>query len=206
MNSRGVLISFEGIDASGKNTQSGLLHNWLKSKGTPTEYISFPDYETAIGKEIRSFLSGKSQLGIEARHILYSANRYEHKDKIERWLDDGKVVVINRYCESNIAYGVASGLPLDWLKEIESRMPQSDYVFFLKSTPELSQKRKFIRDKFETDATYLASVSKVYEALAEGENWFSIDADRTVELIHYEITQLVSNLLLESGAKVFTTR
>ncbi len=206
MSHRGVLISFEGIDASGKNTQSKLLYRWLKSKGAEAEYLSFPDYSTTIGQEIQAFLSGKKHFGLEARHILYSTNRYEHKEQVERWLEDGKVVVINRYCESNIAYGVAAGLPLDWLRQIESRMPQSNYIFFLKATSELSQRRKTSRDKFETDTTYLARVSKVYEALAESSNWFSIDADNTVDMIHYEITKLTQSLFEESGAKIFTTR
>ncbi len=206
MSHRGVLISFEGIDASGKNTQSKLLHRWLKSKGVQTEYLSFPDYSTTIGAEIQAFLSGNKHYDLEARHMLYSTNRYEHKDQIDKWLENSKVVVINRYCESNIAYGVAAGISLEWLKQIESRMPQSDYVLFLKATPELSQKRKSSRDKFETDVTYLTRVSKVYEALAETPNWLSIDADNTVNLIHYEITKLTQGLLEESGAKVFTTR
>ena len=53
--SEGVLISFEGIDAAGKNTQSRMLYDYFKRSNTPTEYISFPDYSTPIGREIRNF-------------------------------------------------------------------------------------------------------------------------------------------------------
>ena len=104
--------------------------------------MTFPDYGTAIGAEIQAFLSGKKEYGLEARHLLYAANRYEKKAIIERWLSDGKVIIANRYCESNLAYGVANGLSLEWLKEIESKMPQSDYIFLLNADPELSQSRK----------------------------------------------------------------
>ncbi len=199
---QGLLISFEGIDASGKNTQSRLLYNWLKSKDAQAEYLSFPDYSTPVGEEIRAFLSGRKSYGAEARHMLYSINRYEHKDQIERWLRDLKVVVINRYCESNIAYGVAGGLSLEWLRQLESRMPQSNFVFFLNATAELSKQRKSARDKFETDYDYLTRVSKVYEALAESAHWFSLEADNTVQAIHYEVTKLTENLLKEDWAKV----
>ncbi len=191
------MISFEGIDASGKNTQSRLLYNWLKTRGIRAEYLSFPDYSSSIGKEISAFLSGIKSYGPEARHMLYSINRYEHKDQIERWLGDLKIVIINRYCESNIAYGVASGLSMEWLGQIESRMPQSNYIFFLKATSELSKRRKSSRDKFETDYDYLTRVSKVYEALAESPHWFSMDADRTIDSIHYEIAKLTESLLKE---------
>ena len=206
---RVLLISFEGIDASGKNTQSKLLHEWLKSNGVQSEYLSFPDYETAIGQEILAFLSGKKHYGLEARHMLYSANRYEHKDQIEEWLKtqkEGSVVIINRYCDSNIAYGVASGLPLQWLKELESRMPQADYVFFLRATPQLSIKRKSKRDKFEVDFEFLNRVSEVYGALAESPNWFSLDADGSIESIHYEITRLANDLLKEEAEKDFPNK
>jgi dTMP kinase len=202
LNHAGVLVSFEGIDASGKNTQSRLLYGWLRSKGVPVELLSFPDYSTPIGREIRAFLSRKRNYSLEARHILYSANRYEHKDEIESWLQDSeRIVVVNRYCDSNIAYGVAGGLPLEWLKQIESRMPQVDYVIYLKATPELSVKRKRQRDRFETDQMFLKRVSEVYRALAEDRSWFSIDAEQSVQTIHYEVTKTVEALLAERSAK-----
>lgn len=199
---QGFLISFEGIDASGKDTQSRLLYNWLRSKSVQAEYLSFPDYSTVIGGEIRAFLSGRKSYGLEARHMLYSTNRYEHKDQIERWLSDLKIVIVNRYCESNIAYGVASGLSLEWLRQLESRIPQSNYIFLLKASTELSKRRKFDRDKFEADYDYLTRVSKVYEALAENPHWFSVNADNTVEAVHYEIKKLTENLLKESEARI----
>ncbi|MGI0086132.1 MAG: hypothetical protein ACREBQ_13715, partial [Nitrososphaerales archaeon] len=93
--------------------------------------------------------------------------------------------------------GVASGLSMEWLGQIESRMPQSNYIFFLKATSELSKRRKSSRDKFETDYDYLTRVSKVYEALAESPHWFSMDADRTIDSIHYEIAKLTESLLKE---------
>jgi dTMP kinase len=190
-----MILVLEGIDASGKKTQSLLLHRWLGSKGIPCEYISFPDYSTAIGQEIRGFLSGRKNYPIEARHMLYSVNRLEHKERIERWLREERIVVINRYCESNLAYGAAAGLRIEWLRSIESKMPEADYVFYLKAEPELSKERKSERDKFEIDLDFLKRVSSVYNALAESPNWFTIDADNSIEIIHYEISRLTEKLL-----------
>jgi len=194
---RGLLFSFEGIDASGKNTQSRLLFDYLTTKsGFQTEYLTFPDYGTAIGGEIEAFLAGKKEYGLEARHLLYAANRYEKKSTIESWLADGKVLITNRYCESNLAYGVANGLTLDWLKEIESKMPQSDYIFLLNADPELSQSRKERqRDRYEADLSFLKRVSLVYNALVVSGRWFVIDANQTRETIHYEISKLAMSLI-----------
>ncbi|SRR5579875_605705 len=193
--SRGLLLSFEGIDASGKNTQSNMLLDFLRAKGLPCEYLSFPVYSTAIGQEIAAFLSGKKEYTLESRHLLYATNRYEFKDQIERWLDEGKIVIANRYCESNLAYGVASGLELEWLRNIESLMPQADYVFLLRATTSLSSTRKSGRDKFESNLDFLKRVSEVYEALAEQDRWISINADGSIDLIHHEISNLTMSLV-----------
>ncbi len=192
-----MIFSLEGIDASGKKTQSMLLHKWFQSNGIPTEYDSFPDYSTAIGLEIRAFLSGSKIYPIEVRHMLFSLNRLEHKERIEKWLDEDKIIVINRYCNSNLAYGSASGLSIEWLKSLESQMPQADYVFYLKAGPELSKKRKSDRDKFELDLRFLERVASLYDALAEDRNWFTIDADNSVETIHYEISRIAQKLLAQ---------
>jgi dTMP kinase len=194
---RGVIFSLEGIDASGKKTQSLLLQKWLDSKGIRNEYISFPDYSTVVGQEIRAFLSGTKSYSIEARHMLYSINRLEHKDTIEKWLADGEVIVINRYCDSNLAYGAASGLSIEWLTSLESKMPAADYIFYLKADSQLSRERKSDRDKFEIDIDFLRRVTSVYNALAKTSNWFTIDADNSIESIRYEITRLVEKLLQE---------
>src|SRR5579863_8588738 len=172
--SKGMIFAFEGIDASGKKTQSQLLQKWLLSRGIPAEFDSFPDYSTVSGREIRAFLlEGKNNYPLEARHMLFALNRLEHKEQLEKWLREGKTVVINRYCSSNLAYGSANGLPIEWLKELEKNMPEADYVFYLKADSELSKKRKASdRDRFEVDLSFLDRVTAVYDALAESANWF----------------------------------
>lgn len=198
----GCILSFEGIDASGKNTQSTMLCDYLReNERIETVYLTFPDYKTGVGQEIRGFLEGKKEYNQEARHLLYAANRYEKKEFIERSKADGKVVVVNRYCESNLAYGVASGLPIDWLRGIESRMPQSDYIFLLKAAPALSERRKekTQRDRFEVDLPFLQRVSEVYDAMARSGRWFVIDADNSVQSIHGEISRLALSLIREKN-------
>lgn len=194
VHSEGVLISFEGIDAAGKNTQSRMLYDYFQRSSTPSEYISFPDYSTTIGHEIRNFLEHRREYNAEARHLLYAANRYEHKERLETWIAQGKIVVINRYLESNIAYGGANGLSLEWLYQIESRMPKSDYIFYLRLSPEVSASRKRNRDRYEADLAFLKRVSSVYEALVEPGRWFPIAADQSKDLIHYEIAKTISSL------------
>jgi dTMP kinase len=194
-----LIFSFEGLDASGKNTQSRLLYQALSSKRTmPVESLSFPDYTTKIGSEIQAFLTGRRQYDIETRHLLFAANRTEHLNQIKSWLAEEKCVVINRYCESNVAYGVASGLSGEWLRAIESLMPKSDFVFFLKINPEISSSRRAHRDRFEENVDFLKKVSEVYNALAEANNWITIDGARSVQEIQSEIVKFAESLIAEN--------
>lgn len=161
------------------------------------EYLSFPDYSSVIGGEIHDFLSGKKDYPIEVRHVLYAANRYEHKKQIESWLSTGKILIMNRYCESNVAYGVASGLPHEWLASLESLMPESDYVFLIKITPELSLNRKEKRDKFELDLIFLQRVCQAYDALAKSRNWFTLEGGRSPDEVRKEISKLAIAIIKE---------
>jgi dTMP kinase len=199
-NEGGILVSFEGLDASGKDTQSKLLCEFLKRENVLFEYLSFPAYSTPIGSEIRDYLLKKREYSSETIHTLYSANRYEFKNSIGRWIAEKRVIVLNRYCESNIAYGVADGLPLAWLRELESRMPQADYVFYLRINPELSLRRKVSRDRFESDARFLNRVSQVYDALATAPNWITVNGEENVEMISYEITKALTARLQDRGS------
>jgi dTMP kinase len=194
---KGLLVSFEGIDASGKNTQSRMLFDALKERGLPCEYLSSPDYSSPVGQEIMNYLLGKNEYGVEARHLLYSTNRYELKPSIDRWISEKKIIILNRYSESNLAYGVADGLPLQWLEQLEGRMPKSDYLFYLKIPPEISAARKASRDRFEANLKFLKHVSDVYDALSSRSNWFTINAAQDVGIIHYEIMKTLSSLIDE---------
>ena len=197
----GILISFEGIDASGKNTQSKMLFDYMKRLNVSVDYLSFPDYSTAIGQEIKSYLAGKRDYDPETRHLLYAANHYELKESIVRKVRDGVSLVLNRYCESNLAYGVANGLPLAWLENVESLMPPSNLVFYLKIFPEISAKRKGDRDRFEADLNFLKRVSDVYDALAEPGRWFTVDASQRVELVHYEVVKILESVYPQLGGE-----
>ncbi|HEV2226980.1 MAG TPA: hypothetical protein VGR56_09295, partial [Nitrososphaerales archaeon] len=112
---KGIFIAVEGIDAVGKRTQTSILSSWLASKGMETRTLSFPVYETVIGREIRRFLDGTVNYPQEVRALLYAANRWEKKSDLEAILASVDVTIVNRYTGSNLAYGISNGLDLEWL-------------------------------------------------------------------------------------------
>ena len=79
---RGVLIAFEGLDQSGKQTQAELLRERLVAGGRVVRSLSFPDYGTVIGGEIGRALRGERHYGPDVMQLLYVANRYEWKQEI----------------------------------------------------------------------------------------------------------------------------
>jgi len=115
----GLLIAFEGLDQSGKQTQAERLRDHLKQSGRKARLVSFPDYATSIGEEIARALQGERDYGPDVMQLLYVANRYERKADIQRWLDGGLVLVCDRYTASTVAYGEAFGLDPGWLTEIQ---------------------------------------------------------------------------------------
>src|SRR6266446_6285309 len=91
----GWLIGIEGIDAAGKRTQSLLLSSWLRDRQLNCNIMSFPDYSTRIGKEIKAFLAGKRNYPNTLRHILFAANRWEKIYDIENALTNDEILIVN---------------------------------------------------------------------------------------------------------------
>lgn len=196
----GKLIVFEGLDKSGKTTQSKFLYNHFNSISNGNVHLlSFPDYSTRIGHEIKFFLHGKSTYNNQVKHLLLSANRWEKKNEIEENLGKGHIVIINRYYYSNLAYGKANGLEYEWLLNIEKGLPREDIVILLDINPEVAIKRgkdnNFKMDNFEINKNFLLKVRKNYLDMARKNNWIIIDSDTFQEAITKKIIDKVEEYI-----------
>src|ERR1700733_3878295 len=138
----GLIIAFEGLDQSGKQTQAELLRDRLKQDGHKSRLVSFPDYGTSIGEEIARALQGEREYGPEVMQLLYIANRYERTGDLRRWLDGGLILVCDRYTASSVAYGEAQGLDSAWLTEIQKFLPPPSLTIVLDIAPETALSRK----------------------------------------------------------------
>jgi dTMP kinase len=175
---RGLLIAFEGLDQSGKQTQAELLRDHLKAAGRKVRLLSFPDYGTSIGEEIARALQGERDYGPDVMQLLYIANRYERREEMEQWLEGGLILICDRYRASSIAYGEAFGLDPAWLTNAQKYLPAPDLTFLLDIAPETSARRKTSdRDKYERDLQLLARVRDSYLRQAD-EGWARVDAAR----------------------------
>jgi dTMP kinase len=193
---KGKIIVIEGTDKAGKGTQSGLLMNALKLSGKICIMMDFPDYTTPIGKEIRFFLAGRRSYAIEVKHLLLSANRWEKKKDIESTIENGTIIIMNRYYQSNLVYGVSHGLNLNWLLNLDRGLPREDVVIVLEVSPDISYRRvPKDRDTFEMDQKLLTEVNKNYRKLAKRFNWKLINGEKFSEEVHNEIMGVVTKIL-----------
>ena len=173
-----MLIAFEGLDQSGKETQARALGTRLGQDGFRVRPVSFPDYDTPIGREIRQALDGQREFGPDVMQLLYVANRFEWRPRIETWLAAGDVVICDRYRASSIAYGEAQGLDAAWLDDIQRGLPVPAVTVLLDIAPETAVRRKSSgRDKYERDLELLGRVRTSYQRQAASPGWVRINAE-----------------------------
>jgi len=192
---RGLLIAFEGLDQSGKQTQAELLRHRLTDSGRDVRLLSFPDYDTVIGAEIGRALRGERVYGPDAMQLLYVANRYEWKLRMVDAQTAGTILLCDRYLASSVAYGEAQGVDAAWLVEIQKYLPQPDVTILLDLSPDESARRKSAgRDEYERDLALLARVRDNYLRQASS-SWVRIDADRDRDAVAAEVFAAVAKRL-----------
>lgn len=191
-----MIIVIEGSDQAGKKTQSDLLAKALRKNMIKTKVFSFPDYTTPLGKEINGFLHGKRKFPPQVIHCLLAANRWEKESEIKKAESQNSVLIMNRYYQSNLVYGVANNLSLKWLQGLDQGLPKADLVIVLDvSQKESFSRKKSNRDRFEKDTVFLQKISKTYRILAKKFGWHIINASQSKESVHNDIMRVLSKKL-----------
>ncbi len=192
----GLIIAFEGLDQSGKQTQAEMLRDGLREAGHKSRLVSFPDYATSIGEELARALAGEREYGPDVMQLLYIANRYERKPDLQRWIDGGLILVSDRYTASSIAYGEAFGLDALWLTDIQKFLPPPELTIFLDIDPETAVQRKAAgRDRYERDLAMQRRVRESYTRLAADHGWVVLDGERPKDVIAAEVFSAVTSRL-----------
>jgi dTMP kinase len=188
---KGKIIVIEGTDKAGKTSQSRMLAEALKVSGKVCVILDFPDYTTPIGIEIKAFLEGKRDYPPEVKHLLFSANRWEKKKEIESMLENGTIIVMNRYWESNLVYGVANGMDVNWLLRLDRGLPKENIVLVVLVNPSISARRAEMQDAFESDPQLTAKAYENYLKFAKQFRWRIIDGSKSKEQVHQDIMKII---------------
>ena len=198
---RGAFIVFEGIDGSGKSTHIRLLCNELKLQGYNVLRTSEPS-RGRIGRFIREYVEHRrSRLPPEIEALLFAADRFEHvKRIIEPALEQGRIVISDRYLHSSLAYQGAEGVSLEWIRELNRFTLRPDLCILLDVRPEtgLGRMRRRRRTVFEV-YTFQQRVRNLYLQFAEQDELERVDANRPVAEVQRDVSALVKGLLSGRG-------
>jgi len=187
-----MLIAFEGLVQSGKQTQAELLRDRLKRDGHKARLVSFPDYGTSIGEEIARALQGEREYEPDVMQLLYVANRYERKPDLRRWIDGGLILVCDRYTASSVAYGEAQGLDPAWLDEIQRFLPRAALTILLDISPDTAVRRKAVdRDRYERDHAMQTRVRESYHRQAAAADWVIVDGEQEKDALADQVLEIV---------------
>ncbi len=193
-----MFIAFEGLDGSGSSTQSRLLAEKLETNGHAVLLTKEPTGDTQTGKMIRDILQHKWKCGSESLQLLFSADRAEHlKNKIEPAIQNGQIVITDRYFFSTIAYGSLAVDDWGWLKCLSKKFRLPDITFLFKLAPEICIQRIQGRgsdfELFEENEK-LGKIWKGYEKLTnEYDNIQIVDATQKIEDIEKYIWSVVKS-------------
>lgn len=187
----GKLIVIDGTDGSGKTTQLNLLKTRLENEGYEVMVADFPQYNQKSAGLVEEYLSGKygqaDEITPYQASIFYAVDRYDASSKIRNWLQNGKIVLANRYTSANMGHqGGKIENPLErkaffnWLYDLEYKLfniPKPDLSLILHVEAEISQKLAHDRartdwsgskaDIHENNLSHLQKAERVYVEIAE---------------------------------------
>jgi dTMP kinase len=167
----------------------------LKKLGKKVKVISFPDYSTRVGKLIKDYLEDKTNFNPEVRQCLYVANRWERVREIKSWINDGYIVIADRYVPSGLVYGLANGLELEWMLNLEKGLPTPDLIIVVDVSVNIAFNRETSRDVYERNKPFLTRVRKEYLRLAQIFNWAVVDGGGVKYEVSNQIWEQVTNIL-----------
>lgn len=219
----GKLIVFEGIDGSGKSTQSGLTRSRLEKNGVEFRSVTFPRYDNPSAALIKMYLGGEfgnnpGDVNAYAASCFYAVDRYaSYVQDWREYYNNGGLIVMDRYTTSNAIHQSAK-LPADkreeylrWLSDFEFKLlelPEPDMVIYmdipfdlaLRRISEREAKTGTVGDIHEKDTQYLKLCHKCGLQAADIYGWKKIalekdGKERSIEEIHDEIFALVEGII-----------
>ena len=192
----GVLVNLEGIDGCGKSTQSKLLLEKLEGEGEKVIILKEPT-KRPHGQKLWDVLHGKRKATNEEILELFVLDRIQHvEEKIQPALDDGTVILMDRYYYSSMAYQVAGGIDVEEIREKHAFAPKPDIVLIFDLPVSVALERvkgHSDADEFEKEE-HLEKVREAYLDLENDPLVRIVDATGTPEEIFGNVWRLVSEV------------
>lgn len=169
--------------------------------------LSFPSYgQTPGGRVVKSYLNGdlsdRDELDMETIVDIFAADRKQFKELIVTYLEEGGIIVCDRYREANLIHHLV-GFEDKWeeklryIKSIDSDLPDADTVFYLDISPEAAISRMDGKDKdiHELNDSYMKKSNLNGRKVAEHEDWKIIDGERSIKEVEQDLKQEIRELI-----------
>lgn len=212
---RGRIIAFEGLDGSGKETQTRILEKRLNDYGIKSIRINFPNYQSRYSLFVKDYLNGKFGKNISPyiSSIFFSLDRFgTYETKVKKYLSEGYVVICDRYVYSNLIY---HGTKIEDLKERENffnwildfeynkcNLPKEEITFFMDIPIDISLRLIKLRDKndiHERDEEFLKRCYENCKYLAQKYKFLHIECFKFGRLLSInEINDMIYNYVLKT--------
>jgi dTMP kinase len=168
---RGKFVVFEGLDGAGTSTQINRQRDWLVARGHREETSNEPT-DGPIGLLIRQALGHRLDVDPATLALLFAADRTDHlfndTDGVVRTLDSGAWVLTDRYVLSSLAYQASTGLPPEWIAQINSRAIEPDLTIFIDTPVDVCVARiagRSSRDELFHKRDFLARTAAEYDRI-----------------------------------------
>lgn len=225
---KGKLIVLEGTDGSGKGTQLQLMNDYLTAQNTPHASLDFPRYGKTFfgdvaGKALKGEFGSMKTVSPYLMSIPYAADRWQAKPQLDQWIEEGKIVLVNRYATSNAMYQAAKlsedkrAAFMQWNFDMEYSVfgiPKEDIVVYLHVPSDVAQtlvekkgERVYLsqgqtKDIHERDVLFQKEVEHLYlTSCAAHPHWVQIECVEDGELlskeaIHDKIIKVLKSKLI----------
>lgn len=193
------IIEIEGLDKSGKHTQSKLLAEFLESSGYKVVQSEFHRYDTPTGKLVRDYLYQNYEANDKTIELIMTADKVAQQDWFEQLKEDGvDFLILDRYVGSQTAYALAKGQPIDFILNLSSLVVQPNLSIMLDISPEMSMSRKGKHgenDRYESDREFLTKVRQQYHTYFSWRPYKSFILSDLDNVTEKEVSEKVENLV-----------
>jgi len=187
----GLLIAFDGVDSSGKETQTKLLVDGLKSQGHTVLQFTTPDYSTPSGQRLKALLQATDgaweKLSNDEKIAAFTTNRAEHRDEVHAALAAGHIVIYDRYVASSLTHRVVDFLAsheatarrqevIDYVSKKEyddNNMPRENLSIFLDVPPAVAARLLVQRKQLNADADEITDSLELQQRLYDEYIWLT---------------------------------
>lgn len=178
---KGAFITIYGINNIGKSTQSRILSKKLLEMGYDVEYTKYPCYDIEpTGVFLNKVLRSKEgqKISEDELQMWFVLNRYQFQPTLQRYLDEGKIVIAEDYVWTGVAWGMAKGMEKEWLTGLNKFLIQEDFSILMEGTRDTRAKEK--HHVHEQNDELIKKCTNIFSHLADEKDWKRVKVQKKI--------------------------